>query len=216
MSYNEEQQHKSRVVVETPNARREVVRSETARVPERSGVSTGMVAALVIAAVALVTILFLFLMNNRDDTANTNARVAAQQPTPVPQTTIIQQPAPVQPPQPPVIIQQAPPATQTQPIIVPPATSTTSSSSTTGTGSTRTSKTGVDDTTIQSNIDKKLVDDPALSSLGVTATVVNGHVTLTGTVNTPDQKRQVERLVNSVKGVLKVDNQIIVSGGTNP
>ena len=101
MSYNEEQQHKSRVVVETPNARREVVRSETARVPERSGVSTGMVAALVIAAVALVTILFLFLMNNRDDTANTNARVAAQQPTPVPQTTIIQQPAPVQPPQPP-------------------------------------------------------------------------------------------------------------------
>ena len=33
MSFDEEQQRKSRVVVETPNARREVVQTETTRTP---------------------------------------------------------------------------------------------------------------------------------------------------------------------------------------
>src|SRR5207253_6069443 len=139
MAYDDEQTRKSRVVVETPNARREVVRTDTARVPERSGMSGGLVAALVIAAVALVTILFLFLMSRQtEDTTNANVALTAQQPTPLPQTTIVQQPVPQQPP---IIIQPPAPATQPAPIIVPaPATSG---------GTTRS---GVDDTTIQSNI----------------------------------------------------------------
>ena len=200
MAYDDEQTRKSRVVVETPNARREVVRTETARVPERSGMSGGLVAALVIAAVALVTILFLFLMSRQtDDTTNANVALTTQQPTPLPQTTIVQQPAPQQ--QPPIIIQQPAPATQPAPIIVsPPASSG-------GTG-----RNGVDDTTIQSNIEKRFSDDPTLSSLGLSAMVIDGKATLTGTVKTQTLKNQIERLVKGVKGVREVDNQILVSG----
>lgn len=209
MAYDEEQRKRSRVVVETPAARREVVETEVARVePERRGMSTGAVAALVVGAVALVTILFLFLLN-RQQMDNTNVRVSTA-PTPVPQTTIIQQPAPVTQ-QPPIVIQQPPATTTTttQPIVVPaPATSTSTAPST------ETSSSGTDDATVQSNIDRKISEDPNLGSLGVIAAVVNGRVTLTGTVDKAEQKRSVERLVKSVKGVKAVDNQITVSGAT--
>jgi len=200
MAYDDEQTRKSRVVVETPNARREVVRTETARVPERSGISGGLVAALVIAAVAVVTILVLFVMSRQtDDTTNANVALTTQQPTPLPQTTIVQQPAPQQ--QPPIIIQQPAPATQPAPIIVsPPASSG-------GTG-----RNGVDDTTIQSNIEKRFSDDPTFSSLGLSVMVIDGKATLTGTVKTQALKNQVERLVKGVRGVREVDNQILVSG----
>ena len=46
MSYDEEQARKSRVVVETPNERREVVQSQAVRTPDRSGISAGMVGVL--------------------------------------------------------------------------------------------------------------------------------------------------------------------------
>lgn len=210
MAYDEEQRRKSRVVVETPAARREVVETHVDRVPERRGMSTGAVAALVVGAVALVTILFLFLMN-RQQTDNTNVRVMTA-PTPVPQTTIIQQPAPVQ--QPPVVIQQPPSTTTTttQPIIVPPPATTTT---TTGSTDTKTSS-GTDDATVQMNVDKVMSEDTGLSPLGIIATVANGRVTLTGTVDTADQKRSAERVVKRVKGVKGVDNQITVSGGAEP
>ena len=199
MAYDDEQTRKSRVVVETPTARREVVRTETAHVPDRRGMSGGLVAALVIGAVALVTILFLFLMNRpAEDTTNANVTVASQ-PTPLPQTTIVEQvPAPQQPP---IIIQQPAPPTQSAPIIVtqPPSS-----------GESRPS--GPDDATIQSNIQKRFSDDQTLASLGLTALVIDGKVTLTGTVKTEALKRQVEKLVREVRGVRGIDNQILVLG----
>ncbi|HEV2913445.1 MAG TPA: BON domain-containing protein [Pyrinomonadaceae bacterium] len=204
MSYDEQQQRRSRVVVETPAARREVVETQVARVPERRGMSGGAVAALVIGAVALVTILFLFLMNRQDE-MNANVRVSTA-PTPVQQPVIVQQP-PLQ--QPPVIVQQ-PATTTTQPIVVtPPPTST--SSSTTTTTAPAAAPNGADDLSIQASIDKKLSDDTTLASLGIIATVVEGRVSLTGTVNSEDLKTRAERLVKAVKGVKRVDNQIIVS-----
>jgi len=200
MAYDDEQTRKSRVVVETPTARREVVRTETAHVPDRRGMSSGLVAALVIGAVALVTILFLFLMNRQtEDTTNANVTLASQ-PTPLPQTTIVEQAPPQQ--QPPIIIQQPAPATQPAPIIVQqPAASS---------GESRPS--GTDDSTIQSNIQKRFSDDQTLSSLGLTAMVIDGKVTITGTVKTEALKRQVEKLVREVRGVRGVDNQILVLG----
>lgn len=222
MSNDEEQQRRSRVVVQTPTARREVERVETAYAPERSGLSTGMVAALVIGAVALVTILFLFLSNRQDDTTNSNVRTTTTttqtQPSPAPPTTIIQQPAPAAQ-QPPVIIQQPaapPPATTTQPIIIPGPATTTSSSSTTNKGATSTSKPSApDDGTIETSINSKITNNQTLAPLGVTATVVNGKVTLMGTVERPELKRQFETLARSVTGVKGVDNQITVSGNAN-
>jgi hypothetical protein len=215
MSYDEEQQRKSRVVVQTPTSRREVVRTETERYPERSGgVSTGVVATVAIAAIALTAIIVYFLMNsNNAANDNTNVRVTTAQPTPVQQQpVIIQQPAQQQQ-QPPVIVQQ--PATAPPQTIVVPGPSTSTSTTTTASGATAPTKPNVpDDLAIQTNVDDKLSKDRTFSTLGITATVVNGKVTLIGTVETPELKRQAESLVRNVKGVQRVDNQITVSGGT--
>jgi hypothetical protein len=203
MSYDEEQQRRSRVVVETPAGRSEREVIHTARAPERQGMSTGAVAALVVGAVALVTIIFLFVLRGQQDTANDNIRVTAQQPPATQQQpqqpVIVQQPAPVQ--QPPIVVTQ-PATTQPAPVIVnqPPAT--------TDSGATKPS--GTDDSSIQSNIDKKMSDDTTVNALGVTAVVMDGKVTLTGTVDSDALKTRVERLVNSVKGVRRVDNKIVV------
>jgi hypothetical protein len=196
MSYDEEQARRSRVVVETPNERREVVESQAVRTPDRSGISAGMVGVLVVVAIALITMLVLFWMSSQP--ATDTASTAAQQPP-----TVIQQPAPAQ--QPPVIIQQPAPVTQPAPIVVtPPAGGTTSAPATT-------TETSLNvDTKIQTQIDKRLTDDPTFSSLGITATVLDQKVTLLGTVKSQDLKDQVERMVKQIKGVKAVDNQITV------
>src|ERR671919_3102513 len=111
MAYDEEQARRSRVVVETPTERREVVSSQSVRTPDNNGISAGMVGVLVVVAIALITMLVLFWMS-REPTTDT-ALTATQPPT------VIEQPAPAQ--QPPVIIQQpAPVTTQPAPIIVTP------------------------------------------------------------------------------------------------
>jgi osmotically-inducible protein OsmY len=69
---------------------------------------------------------------------------------------------------------------------------------------------GPDDSSVQAAVDKKLSDDPHLSNLGITATVISGKVTLMGTVHTASEKNMVERAVKAVKGVKSVDNQISV------
>ncbi|HEX5885497.1 MAG TPA: BON domain-containing protein [Pyrinomonadaceae bacterium] len=195
MSYDEEQAKRSRVVVETPSERREVVHTQSVRSDDRNGISAGMVGVLVVVAIALITMLVLFWMSTQPTTDATVAN--APQPT----TTIVEQPAPAQ--QPPVIIQQpAPVTTQPAPIIVtPPAGGSTAS----GTESAANM-----DTNIQTEIDKRLLDDSTFSTLGITATVVNGKVTLFGTVKTDALKTQVEHMVRQVKGVKTIDNQITV------
>jgi len=192
MAYDEEQAKRSRVVVETPTERREVVHTQSVR--DNSGISAGMVGVLVVVAIALITMLVLFWMSSQPTTDNAN--LAAQQPT-----TVVQQPAPVQ--QPPVIIQQPAPATQPAPIIVTPPAGGTTAPSTDSMNM---------DSTIQTAVDKKLSDDPELSQLGITASVVNGKVMLIGTVKTEALKTQIEKIVKQVKGVKAVDNQISVIG----
>lgn len=197
MSYDEEQARRRRVVVETPSERREVVHSESVRSDDGNGISAGMVGVLVVVAIALITMLVLFWMSTQPATDTTVA--TAPQPT----TTVVEQPAPAQ--QPPVIIQQpAPVTTQPAPIIVtPPAGGSTAGSSTDQAAMNL-------DTNIQTEIDKRLTDDPTFSALGITATVLNGKVTLLGTVKSEDLKTGVERMVRQVKGVKSVDNQITV------
>jgi hypothetical protein len=192
MAYDEEEARRSRVVVETPTERREVVHSQSVR--DNSGISAGMVGVLVVVAIALITMLVLFWISSQP--ATDNANLAATQPPP---TTVVQQPAPAQ--QPPVIIQQPAPATQPAPIIVTPPAGGTTAPPTQSVNM---------DSTIQSAVDKKISDDPEISTLGITASVIDGKATLIGTVKTEALKTQVERLVKSVKGVKSVDNQISV------
>ena len=180
----QESEHR-RIVVETPAARREIEHTEAVRNSD-SGISGAALAAIVVGVIALAAILILFMMNQQQAT---NENLAAQQPN----TTIVEQPAQQQPP---VIVQQ--PATQPPPVIVnnPPATGGSAASS--------------DDANVQAALDKKLSDDPTLSSLGITATVMNGKATLMGMVKTEALKAEVERAVRSVKGVRSIDNQISV------
>ena len=195
MAYDDEQARRSRVVVETPTARREVTTTEAVR-NDRGGVSGATVGIIVVVAVALITIVVLFLMNNQNtDTVNANLSEQPVQQQPV----IVQQPAPQQ--QPPVIIQQPAPVTAAQPpVIIQQAPSAGSTS------------TGSADGGIQTAIDKKIADDPVLAGLGITATVLDGKVTLTGTVKDETLKTQVERAIRSIRGVRQVDNQIVAMG----
>src|SRR5215510_6929021 len=68
MAYDEEQARRSRVVVETPNERREVVHTQSVR--DNNGISAGMVGVLVVVAIALITMLVLFWMSSQPTTDN--------------------------------------------------------------------------------------------------------------------------------------------------
>jgi hypothetical protein len=189
MPYDEQEIRRSKVVSETPSARREVTQTERSYAPASDGPSTAAITALVILAVAVIGLLGLLFWNMQQ--SNNNANLAAQQPTP---QTIIQQPAQ----QPPVIVQQPAPASQPAPIIVnPPAAG----------GGVPVS----DDGKVQAAVDKKLTDDATLSTLGITASVSNGRVLLVGSVKSDQLKNQVEKAVLAIKGVKSVDNQITVS-----
>ena len=190
MAYDEEQARRSRVVVETPNERREVVHSQSVR--DNSGISAGMVGVLVVVAIALITMLVLFWMSREP----TDTAVTATQPP-----TVIEQPAPAQ--QPPVIIQQpAPATTQPAPIIVNPPAG----------GTTMPTESANMDSTVQAAIDKRLADDPEFSTLGITVSVIDGKAMILGSVKTEELKSRIERAVKQIKGVKAVDNQITVIG----
>ena len=166
------------------------------RLNELRGISGATVGVIVMVAIALITIVVLFLMNGPTDT--TNANLAETQPATQQPPVIVQQPAPQQ--QPPVIIQQPAPAGQA-PVIIQQAPS-----------SGGTAPPVSQDGSIQAAIDKKLADDPNLSSLGIIATVLDGKVTITGTVKSEALKAQVERAIRSISGVKQVDNQIVAMG----
>lgn len=204
MAYDEAHHKRSRVVVETPAARREVVETRTAyAAPERRSVSTGTVAIVAITAVVLTAIVaWAMTRQPGTDEVNANVRVATQ-PTPI--TQVVTVPVPQQQP---VVMPPATTTTTTQPVIVP-VPSTTSTSSPTSTSDTARAN-GTDDGTIQSNIEKKFSDDPKVASLGITVSVIDGKVTLIGTVDSRETKDRVERMAK-IKGVKSVDNQIIVS-----
>lgn len=211
MADEEQRRRSSRVVVETPTARREVVQTQTThREPERSGFSTGMVAAVALTAIAATAIIFLFLMNREDDSANTNIRVATQA-TPMTQPSVIIQQQPAMQPTPIVIEQPAPMTTQAPPVIITqPAPDTSAPAS----APPAAAPSVPDDSAIQTRLSKAIQDDTTLASTDIIATFSDGKATLTGTVDSSDLKRRAERLALSTRGVRRVDNQIVVSGAS--
>ena len=194
MAYDDEQARRSRVVVETPTSRREVTHTEAVR-NDRGGISGATVGIIVVVAIALITIVVLFLMNGQQ-TDTTNANLAEAQPA-AQQPVIVQQPAQQQPP---VIIQQPAPAANQPPVIINQPAPAGAPANTSNDGA------------IQTAIDKKISDDPSLSSLGITATVLDGKVTVTGTVKSEAVKGQIDRMLRAIQGVKQVDNQIVVMG----
>lgn len=202
MSYDEEQQRRSRVVVETPTARREESYVRTTRNPDR-GYSTGMIATVALVAIAATALLMFFLLN-RDDATNSNTNVTVTTaPTPLPAAptpVIIQQPPAQQPP--PIIVQAPPATTTTQPapvIVTPPAPAA---------NSVPPASPAVDDATIETEVQKTFTDDADLGAANLTVSVISGKATLIGSVKSPDLKTRAERLARGVRGVKSVDNKI--------
>lgn len=204
MSQDEERQRKSRVVIETPTARREEVYTQTRRVPPegRGGVSTGVVAAVALTAVALTAIIVFFMMNSGEDATRTGVNINATAATPVPTMptpVVIQQATPMMTPPPQTIIIEQPAAPATQPVIVPPTTTAPPPQSPV-----------LRDADIESNVNKSLTDDAEIGSLGITVTVTNGRVTLNGQVASAALKSRAERLARAIRGVTNIDNKIVV------
>lgn len=211
MSNEEEQQRRSRVVVETPTERREVYSQQTVRAPERrEGFSAGMVAAVALVAIAATAIIFLFLMNRGDDsTTNVNVRTSTQ-PTPAVAQQPVTAPQPVMTQPTPIVIQQPPPVVVTQP--APVTTTTTTAAAPPPASAAPPASSGSDDMAVQTRLDDAFRKDTEIFDAGVTGIVVEGKATLTGAVKTDAIKTKAERLAYAVKGVRSVDNKIIVVG----
>lgn len=221
MAYEPETSYKQRVEVAQPTTgERRVVATEVHREPRERGWSTGMVAALVVGAVAVMGLILFFVVGQRDQeheqekaALEASERAAQQRAAEQQRPVIVQQPAPA-PQQQPVVIQQPAPASQ-PPVVIqqtapPPASAPPTSSMPAETRPATTKPPVPDDTTIQAAIDEQMLKDRDLAGLGVTATVINGKVMLMGSVSSSDLKRRVESMVKKVKGVKSVDNQITV------
>jgi hypothetical protein len=185
------------VVVDSPDRRKEIITETTQRGPKESGISTSMIAIVGIVAVASVGII-LFLVSNRNagDAANRNANIdiAAQNaPTQPAPTTIIQQPAPAQ--QAPIIIQGSAPAQQAPVIIQQPAQENPRDSSS-------------DDANMQDVATKRLSEESDMTAVGIS--ISGARAVLTGSVSSAASKAKAERLVKGVRGVLSVDNKIVI------
>ena len=68
------------------------------------------------------------------------------------------------------------------------------------------------DETIAAEVAARLTGDPALDASGIAVTVTGGQVTLTGTVTDSQAQRRAAELVEGVRGVSNVQNNISVAG----
>ncbi len=66
------------------------------------------------------------------------------------------------------------------------------------------------DEKIEDNVRQALLRDPYVESYEITVDVINGVVNLYGTVNTHFEKSQADDVASKVKGVIVVDNNLIV------
>jgi len=66
---------------------------------------------------------------------------------------------------------------------------------------------------ITTRVKSALMNDTSLSRSGrlVGVETTDGVVTLTGDVPTTDESRSIERKVKSIKGVRRIDNQLIIN-----
>lgn len=173
---------RKRVVISTSSAQRGRGSRPPAR---RTGSREGIVALSVIAAAALATFLALFLTSRPYDPMNSTFE--AQQTAPS-GPLAIQSPTPS--PTPTSVATQATPSESPEPA-----------------GETATT---VDDAAIQAQIETTSRSDPALANLDVSTIVEGGRVTIIGSVSSPELKQRVERTIRAIKGVVAVDNQLVV------
>jgi hypothetical protein len=82
-----------------------------------------------------------------------------------------------------------------------------------GIGSAQAQTAGSNDSALQSAVSGALAHDPVLKNQPVIAATANGVVTLSGTVDTQQQRQQAETDAANVQGVSGIENNITVAGG---
>jgi hyperosmotically inducible protein len=70
----------------------------------------------------------------------------------------------------------------------------------------------VSDALITTAVNAELAKDPKLSAMRINVDTDNGRVALKGTAPDPDAKARATQLASNVKGVISVDNQLVVKG----
>jgi hyperosmotically inducible protein len=74
----------------------------------------------------------------------------------------------------------------------------------------------MDDTAITTSVKSQLATDVELSTItGIEVNTTNGVVTLSGQVDTDQVKRRAETVAQSVDGVVRVTNNLQVSGSSD-
>jgi hypothetical protein len=184
---------RNRIVIETPTARQQRSARPAGRPAARSGTREGIVALTVIAAAALATFVALFVTSRPYDPMNSTLAPVQT----VPAGSLAVQPSPKPSP----MISPSP--QQNQSATAPPSPAPAGDTATVP-----------DDAGIQSQIERTLASDPTLSKLDVSTLVEGGKVTIVGSVRSTDLKQRVERALRSVKGVVSVDNQLVVTEAT--
>ena len=181
---------RNRIVIETQTARNQ---RGTRRVGRQPGPGTreGIVALTVIGAAALATFIALFLTSRPYDPMNST--IAPVQT--VPAGSLAMQPSPKPSP----TISPSPQQSLAGGAVPSPEP---------------TIETAPDDAGIQSQIERMLASDPTLSKLDVSTLVEAGKVTIVGSVRSADLKQRVEKALRSVKGVVSVDNQLVITEAT--
>jgi hyperosmotically inducible protein len=74
----------------------------------------------------------------------------------------------------------------------------------------RTSGQVVDDATITTKVKAKIADENVMRGIAVSVETFEGNVTLTGAVETPQQKERAEEIAKSVDGVRAVNNLLMI------
>jgi hypothetical protein len=183
---------RNRIVIETPRGRHQRGTRPIGR-PARGGASEGIVALSVIGAAALATFIALFLTSRPYNPMNST--LAPGQTVPAGSLAI-------------------------EPSLKPSPTISPSPQKNVAAGATPTPAVALenaavpDDAGIQSQIDRTLTSDPALSKLDVSTLVESGRVTIVGSVRSADLKQRIERALGSIKGVVSIDNQLVITEAT--
>lgn len=74
----------------------------------------------------------------------------------------------------------------------------------------RTTGAVIDDGTITTKVKSKLFGDERVSGFAISVDTFKGEVTLSGGVDTPEQKQAATEIAQSVKGVKNVNNVIML------
>ena len=166
-----------------------VRRVSAPRSVRKPGPREWVLALVIIGAAALATFLALFLTSRPYDPMNST--VQPQQSVPQGQLQLQSTPTP-------------------SPSTSPTAKPTVSAAESSG----EPAQPPPDDATVQQEIEQALHSDSALADLDISTIVEGGHVTIVGSVRSPELKQRVVRVVRGIKGVSSIDNQLVVIDAT--